>query len=170
MLRSLALVSALDAAGVDHVVVGGVAVVLHGHVRTTVDLDIALELSSDNLRAALSVLQAAGLHPRLPVPAEQFADPEIRRAWVEERNLVAFTLVDPADALVEVDLLATTPVPFAELSAGAVTVDLGDGTRVRVASIDHLIEMKKHSGRPQDHADIDALTAIRTGGGHGAGA
>lgn len=157
--RILDLVAALNAGGVDYVVVGGVAVVLRGHVRMTVDLDLALDLATKNVTAALGVLRTAGLVPRLPVPPEQFADEEIRRSWVEQRHLVAFTLHDPTDALREVDLLATSPVPFPTLREGSDLVEV-DSVPVRVASLEHLIQMKRQSGRAQDVADIDALSAL----------
>jgi predicted nucleotidyltransferase len=157
--RILNLLVTLNDAGVDYVVVGGVAVVLRGHVRMTVDLDLALDLTTDNLTAALGVLKAQGLVPRLPVAPEQFADPDVRRSWVEQRNLVAFTLHDPSDALREVDLLATTPVPFSTLLTSSDIVDV-DGVPVRVASVEHLMAMKRLSGRAQDLADIEALSEL----------
>ena len=159
MRRILDLLAALNDAGVDYVVVGGVAVVLRGHARMTVDLDLALDLTTDNVTAALDVLKAQGLVPRLPVAAEQFADPDVRRSWVEERNLLAFTMHDPSDALREVDLLATTPLPFSTLLTSSDLVDV-DGVAVRVASVEHLIAMKRLSGRAQDLADIEALSQL----------
>ncbi|MFK5634019.1 MULTISPECIES: hypothetical protein [unclassified Ornithinimicrobium] len=159
MRQILDLISALEVAGVSYVVVGGVAVVLRGHARMTVDLDLALDLAADNVLATMDVLREAGLMPRLPVPAEQFADPEVRRTWVEQRNLVAFSMHDPEDALREVDLLATTPVPFSALLAGSDVLRV-DGVPVRVASVEHLIAMKRASGRPQDLADIDVLSEL----------
>ena len=159
MRRILDLLAALDRAEVDTVVVGGVAVVLRGHARMTVDLALALDLAPGNVLAVLDVLTNAGLVPRLPVPAAQFADADVRRSWVEERNLIAFTLHDVNDPLREVDLLATTPIPFVELRDSSDLLDV-DGVRVRVASVEHLIAMKRASGRPQDLADVDALSRI----------
>lgn len=159
MRRILDLLAALTQADVNYVVVGGVAVVLRGHARMTVDLDLALDLTTENVLAVLDVLKGTGLVPRLPVPAEQFADADVRRSWVERRNLVAFTLHDVDDPLREVDLLATTPLPFAMLREGSDVLDV-DGVPVRVASIEHLIAMKRASGRPQDLADVDALSKL----------
>src|SRR5690606_5652642 len=119
-----------------------VAVVLRGHARMTVDLDLALDLTTDNIISALTALQRSGLVPRLPVAAEEFADPETRRSWIEQRNLVAFTLHDPTDALREVDLLAASPVPFSTLLGGSEVLDVA-GVPVRVASTEHLIAMKR---------------------------
>ena len=66
---------------------------------------------------------------------------------------------DPSDALREVDLLATSPVPFPALLEGSDKVELG-GVQVRVASVEHLLVMKRASGRAQDLADIEALTRL----------
>ncbi len=65
---------ALEAAGVRYLVVGGVAVVLHGHPRLTADLDLALALDTGNVRAAFAALAGLGYRPRVPVTAESFAD------------------------------------------------------------------------------------------------
>lgn len=159
MRRILDLLAALAQAEVDYVVVGGVAVVLRGHARMTVDLDLALDLAAENVLAVLAVLERAGLVPRLPVPAEQFADADVRTSWVEERNLIAFTLHDLDDPLREVDLLATTPIPFDELRASSDVMNV-DGVQVRVASVEHLMAMKRATGRPQDLADAAALSNL----------
>ncbi len=45
------VLAALDAAGVRFVVVGGVAVVLHGHPRMTADLDLVVDLTASRLAA-----------------------------------------------------------------------------------------------------------------------
>jgi len=63
------------------------------------------------------------------------------------------------DPLREVDLLATTSIPYAELRAGSDILDV-DGVPVRVASIEHLIRMKRATGRSQDLADAEALSQL----------
>ena len=154
------VLAALDAASVRFVVVGGVAVVLHGHPRMTADLDLVIDLAADPAIRAISALVGLGLEPRLPVDPRQFADPEVRRAWADERGLTVFTMLDPREPLLEVDLFARPPLPFEELWDQATIVHLGTQP-VRIASIDHLIAMKKAVGRPQDLADVAALEALR---------
>jgi hypothetical protein len=65
---------ALNRAGVRYVVVGGVAVVLHGHARLTADLDLAIDLSDVPARKAIEALMDLGLEPRAPVNPLAFAD------------------------------------------------------------------------------------------------
>lgn len=160
----LDLLRALNEAGVRFVVVGGVAVVLHGHPRLTADLDLVLDPASDNVLAALRALDDEGLTPRLPVSPEQFADPHIRERWRRERNLTVFSLHDPADPRREVDLFAEAPVAFEELWDASHVVMAGD-IPIRVAGLAHLIAMKRTAGRPQDLADIVALEALRDDSG-----
>ena len=93
------LLAALDDSGVRFVVVGGVAVVLHGHTRSTVDLDLVVDLASDDAVRAIEALTAAGLEPRLPVDARDFADDATRRSWIEERGMQVFTMLDPQGLL-----------------------------------------------------------------------
>ena len=154
------VLAALDGAGVRFVVVGGVAVVLHGHPRMTADLGLVIDLAAASAASAIQALLDLGLEPRLTVDPHSFADPEVRRTWVEERGLTVFTMLDPRDALLEVDLFAQPPLPFDELWERATLVQL-EGQQVRVACVDDLIAMKRQVGRPQDLADIAALEALR---------
>jgi len=52
------VLSALNAAGVRYLVVGGVAVVLHGHLRTTADLDLIVQSSREDVLKAVRALRA----------------------------------------------------------------------------------------------------------------
>ena len=77
------ILKALADADVRYVTVGGFAVILHGHLRTTKDLDLVIDLEPGNCKRALEALSGIGLQPRLPVQMVDFADPEIRRDWAE---------------------------------------------------------------------------------------
>ncbi|MGH9156521.1 MAG: hypothetical protein ACRD1K_11950, partial [Acidimicrobiales bacterium] len=98
------ILAALERANVRYVIVGGVATVLHGYARLTADLDLSIDLEADRPGRAVDALTSIGLLPLLPVPPGDFADPDIRRSWVEERNLKVFTFRDPTDPMVQVDL------------------------------------------------------------------
>lgn len=154
--------AALNDAGVDYVVVGGLAVILHGYLRATADLDLAIGLADDNAARGMQALAAIGLQPRLPVPMAEFADASRREEWRRNRNQV-FPLWDPGNPLRSVDVFIDEPIEFGALLAGAVAKDL-DGVRVPVACIPHLIEMKRRAGRPRDPDDIDKLQAILQAG------
>jgi hypothetical protein len=155
----LPVLRALRDADVSFVVVGGVAVVLQGHPRSTVDLDLVIDLEADNVGRAMTVLTAQGLTPRVPVDAADFADPAVRADWIEHRNLTVFSLHDPDDPRREVDVFAQEPMPFDQLRARARLVQVED-VAVPVASRQDLIALKRAAGRPQDLADIEALEAL----------
>lgn len=138
------LLAYLDTAGVRFVVVGGVAVVIHGHARLTVDIDLVVDLEPENVRRAIDALTARGLRPLLPVNAHDFADAAKRREWIETRNLQVFTLRDPRNPLLTVDLFAVEPIPFTDLWSRAETVVLG-GREIRIASLSDLIGMSEQT-------------------------
>lgn len=153
------LLAALSGARIRFVVVGGLAVVIQGHARLTADVDLALDLASENVVRAVEVLAARGLRPLLPVNALDFADPAVRQVWIEQRNMDVFSMRDERNPLLTVDLFAREPVPFEGLWNRADIVRLG-GENVRIASIEDLIAMKRIAGRSQDLADIDQLERI----------
>lgn len=139
---------------VDFVVIGGIAVVVHGHVRTTRDLDITYATDDANLDALGELLVA--LDARLRGVTEVVAFVPDGRTL---RNTSLLTLETSAGSL---DLLAEPPgaPPYAELRARSDVIDL-DGKKVRVASVEDLVAMKRASGRPRDLEDIAALTVIQ---------
>lgn len=152
----LPLIAALNGAGVEYVVVGGLAVVLHGHVRLTRDIDIVLSMDPSNLSKAMDLLQHEGFVPRAPVAARDFENPQQRRKWIDEKGLVVFSMHNPTNPLVAVDLFADPPIEWHRLHADAQVIEVG-GIPVRVCSREHLVEMKRNTGRNQDVADIQAL-------------
>jgi predicted nucleotidyltransferase len=153
------VLAAMNAAGVRYLVVGGVAVVLHGHLRTTADLDLVVALDQVNASRAIQALQSLGFTPRAPVPAEQFADAEARARWISDKGLTVFSMWSDRVAGLEVDLFVREPFDFERGYARGVSVTL-DSTRARVAALEDLIAMKRLAGRPLDLADVEALEAI----------
>lgn len=149
----------LGEAGARYVVVGGLATVLHGYVRLTADIDLVVDLEPSEARKAMQALGRLGLRPRAPVDATDFADPDKRRQWVEEKGMQVFSLWDPAEPLLEVDVFVTHPIPFEELWGRSEEIAL-DQVPIRIASIPDLIALKRLAGRPEDAQDIEALEAI----------
>src|SRR3546814_8553099 len=82
------LFKALADARVDYVVVGGMAVIMHGHLRATRDLDLVIGLAPDNCTKAVDALAGIGLRPRLPVALSDFANPEKREDWADNRHMM----------------------------------------------------------------------------------
>ena len=154
---------ALDQAGVRYVVVGGVAVVLHGHARLTADLDLAVDLNPEPARTAIEALVGLGLRPTVPVDPAMFADAETRDRWVSERNMRVFSMRHLDDPLNQVDLFVDEPIPFEELWGRSIEVAL-ENLRVRIASIPDLITMKELAGRRLDEGGHRRATTDPRGG------
>jgi hypothetical protein len=147
------VLKALNDAGARYLIVGGVAVVLHGYLRTTGDLDLVVELSPENLGKAVDALDASGFQPRPPVPLRSFADPEIRRSWIETKNLQVFSLWHPEMPGFEVDLLVEEPFDFEDAWDRKVDVPLGS-TIAPVVGLDDLLSVKRDAGRARDLEDV----------------
>lgn len=142
------------------VVAGGLAMLLHGFDRLTADIDVAIDLNVDAGREAIAVLLSLGYRPMAPVDAMELADPAIRNRWRSERSMVVFSFWDPTHSRPTIDVLLDPPVPFERLWKDSTGVRIGDAS-VRIASREHLIEMKTASGRPQDLVDVENLRKPR---------
>jgi predicted nucleotidyltransferase len=140
-------------AGVDFVVIGGIAVVAHGHIRTTRDLDITYATDSANLETLGRALVA--LDARLRGVAE------VVPFTPDGRTLRSAELLTLETSEGSLDLLATPPgaPPYRELKARAEQIEIED-RGLRIASIEDLIAMKRAAGRPRDLEDIEALEEI----------
>lgn len=150
------VIQALNDTGVRYVVVGGVAVVIHGIDRLTADLDIVVDLDPDACKIIMQKLDSIGYQPRPPVQIVDFADESKRREWIETKGMKVFSLWDPANQLPVLDVFVEYPLDFEELVNASIRTDLGDVT-APIASIDHLIKMKTGTGREKDQQDIAGL-------------
>lgn len=146
----------LAAERIRYVVVGGVALVLHGVVRFTADLDLMVALDHNNLWTFLEAMEGLGYRPRLPLRAEDLANPRLRADWKEMRGMQVFTFYHPQRPMELVDVFIDEPVDFAAVERDRQIFTARD-VEIPVISIPHLKQLKALSGRPQDLADIQAL-------------
>jgi hypothetical protein len=153
------LFAALEAAGLEYAVVGGVAVNIHGVPRMTYDVDIVVATTEPSLRTCREVLDGLGLRSRLPFALESIAAAATRRELEHDRGLVAVTFTDPSNPLREVDVLVAPSLDPDGIAARAVRRGSGAMT-VRVASIEDLVRMKRLARRPQDLADVAHLERL----------
>lgn len=144
----------LTDAGVDFVVIGGLALQIVGGNHLTLDADFAFSRRRENARILVEAL--APYHPR-PV---EWPD-GLPFVWDAQTVMNMTTLTLDTD-LGRVDFLAEPEgaPPYALLKERAGSVDLG-GRMVLVASIDDLISMKRAAGRPKDLAHIAELETIK---------
>lgn len=142
----------LDRYGVDYLTIGAWAVIAHGYVRATADIDFVARLDRDNmvrLAAALTELNAK----LRGVDADKLGidptDPSILE------NGASFTMDTDAGPL---DFLNDVPgaEDYDQMRTRARQVDAGSVT-VWVVGLDDLIRMKEASGREQDLLDVRKL-------------
>ena len=153
-LDAVPIFEALLDAGVDFVVIGGVAMTLLGSDRMTLDLDICFARDRENLKRLAAALESL--------------DVRLRGVQEEVEFVPDAALLDRIQVLTMVtrhggfDILAKPAgAPrYETLKKRADSIDL-NGRPVRVASVEHMIAMKEAAGRPRDLTSIDELKAIR---------
>jgi hypothetical protein len=149
----LSLLERLASEGVDFVVIGAIAVVAHGHIRTTRDLDITYATDQANLDKLGQLLVALDARLRGVAELVPFVP--------DGRTLRGAELLTLETGFGALDLLAAPPgaPPYAELKAHADAIEVA-GQTVLVASLADLVAMKRAAGRARDLDDIEALEAI----------
>jgi hypothetical protein len=152
----------LNEAGIDYLVVGGVAVNFHGIPRMTYDLDLMLLLEADNILKMVDQLTQWGYRSRAPVDPRELADAAKRKSWVEGKGMKAFSFASPSSPIGEIDLVIESPLPYERLKSRAVFITVEE-VAIPVIALDDLIRVKKESGRQQDLRDLANLEKIRGG-------
>ncbi|MBE0627855.1 MAG: hypothetical protein IH606_23935 [Burkholderiales bacterium] len=154
------LLAALSEAKIDYVLVGGLAVTLHGYQRLTMDVDVVLSLNDENLAKFVDCAKRARLKPVLPIPIDSLRDAALIDLWHREKGMLAFGLRGPDMMATVIDVLVRPLVSFDELKRNALTKRIGP-LSIPVASIDDLIRMKTGTGRSKDRLDIEELRRIQ---------
>ena len=144
--RVLEVLKALEREQVRYVLIGGVALNLHGLARATQDIDLVLALDHENVERAKAALRSV------------FADPDIddisAADLAGEHPVIRY--VPPQEPFV-IDLIARWGDAFRYEDLEA-EEHLIEGVRVRVASPRTLYRMKKDTVRPTDRYDAQALS------------
>jgi hypothetical protein len=158
------LLLALTDAQVNFIIIGGVAVGVHGFVRATKDLDIVPDPAPENIdRLARTLAKMDAQHVGVGdfSPEELPYDPTDPVQLAEGANFRLDTSHGPLDIMqwvagIDADLA------YSELAPHALPVQFR-GTQVYVCSLDHLRAMKQAAGRPQDLEDLSRLTPSEMG-------
>ena len=127
---------------VRYLVVGGYAVALHGYPRYTKNMDVWVEMATENASRVIEALNQFGFGS-LDLKAADFMIPDqiIQLGYPPRR----------------IDLLTTLPgVEFSECYASRITTDM-DGVSVNFIDLENLKKNKKATGHHQDLADLEAL-------------
>lgn len=149
-----AICAVIDRHGVEGVIIGGVAGILHGSELNTRDFDIVPLDTEENLARLAEAL--------LDLNAEVLHAGKVRRfpdgTWLRSAKLWAFeTRLGGFDVL----FAPSGAPPIDELWSKSVPIQINKGIEVRVASLDDLIAMKKAAGRNKDLLAIPILEYLR---------
>jgi predicted nucleotidyltransferase len=146
------LIAALCDGGVNFVIVGGAAAVLHGAPVTTLDLDIVPEQTPPNVSRLLSTLQV--LDARIRDPAGRDLMPDEALLFGQGQILLT-TSLGPLDVLCRLH----DGRGYAQLLPG--TIELQDGgRRIRILELADLIAIKISTGRARDKLVVPVLVAL----------
>lgn len=143
------LLARLAESGVRFILVGGLAVALHGYVRLTEDVDILLDSSEENLSRFLACLADFGEGFARELSVADFTDEEGAIRIVEETEqsqLDIFTRISGQQ--------------FGDLIADAGEFPMS-GRIIRYASKSALIRLKSASSRDKDRLDVSALRQLQ---------
>lgn len=143
--RLLDLFRALEAEGAEYVLVGGVAMGLHGLVRATQDIDLFVRAEATNVSRVKAALRAVWDDPAIDeISADDLAGdyPTVRYGPLGE-TFVVDLIGRLGEAVRYEDLVAEQKVL--------------DGVTVTVASPATLYQMKRATVRPIDRQDAEAL-------------
>jgi predicted nucleotidyltransferase len=132
----------LNAHQVEYLLIGGYAVAYYGYPRATADIDIWIAVNPANAERIVTVLKEFGFSPPELSPQLFLKDWQIIRLGVPPVRIELATTI--------------SGVNFAECYAQRV-VDLLDGVKVNLISLQHLKLNKKAAGRHQDLADLENL-------------
>lgn len=145
------LLATLSRHAVEYTVIGGVAVQVHGHRRTTKDLDVIPDPTAENLRRLAGALAELGAHPR-----------DLPGGSPTAEHLAGAPIVPPLETdHGELHILRDVPgaPSYETLRSQALVVEF-DGIVLAIAGVDDLIAMKRATGRSSDERDIAALTSL----------
>jgi hypothetical protein len=153
ILRTLALND------VEFIVGGGVACVLHGVERVTMDIDLAVHMRPENLRKFLALMVELGLKPRVPIAPEALMDTRFVRSMIEEKQALVFTFVDPERPIRQLDLFLIADLSYESLLPDSEWRAI-DELKVRIIGRARLLAIKRaiRPARAKDALDIEFLS------------
>lgn len=155
MATFLQLIPRLREAGVEFVIIGGVAALAHGASRQTLDLDIAAPMALENLQKLVGAIQ--DLKPKFRMrPDLPIVTPE-NHNLKGIKNLYLRTEIGPLDVLGFVEGVGD----FTAVLAASIEMDLGEWGKCRVLSLEGLLSAKRSAGREKDKPTIVELERIQ---------
>jgi predicted nucleotidyltransferase component of viral defense system len=143
-----------------YLIVGGIAVNLHGYPRFTNDIDILLALDHQNLAIMAGIMESMGYQQRLPISIQELGDENRMQTLMKEKGLIAYSFINAKEPQFSIDVLVGESLAFEKFSSHKMIAEAW-GLQIPVVSIDDLIAMKKNSNREKDIQDVVALLELK---------
>ena len=140
-----------------YMICGGLAMNIYGIPRMTIDIDLLLDFTEDNIKSFQKVLKQLKYKPLAPVELRTLVSEQKRNEIIEEKNMIAYSYYNQISNYVQLDILLKTPLSF-EVMWKKKSERKSNGYSLFLVSVEHLIEMKQYSDRIQDRDDILLLT------------
>jgi predicted nucleotidyltransferase len=152
------ILAELDRAGVEFLVIGGVAVGFHGYVRATKDVDVVPNPDPQNIQRLAWVLREldAEIEGAEDFEGDELPDPLDPEVLGQGGNWVLSTRLGRFDVMQWIGENALWEM----LAPAAVEAEI-DGLAVKFSSYEDLIALKKMAGRPEDLTDLQRLRQAR---------
>jgi hypothetical protein len=152
------ILAALARSQIDYIIGGGVACVLHGVERMTMDVDLAVLMSPTNLERFLTVMKQLKLVPRVPVAPEVLLNPKLVESMVTEKGALVFSFLDPDAPIRHVDIFLRKDLSYEALLPDSEVINLANFS-VRILSKRKLLSIKLgiQPPRTKDLIDIEFL-------------
>jgi hypothetical protein len=154
------MLAALREAGVQFVLVGGMAAILHGDVGVTVDLDVVPARAARNLDRLAAALRTLGARIRAAdVPAGLPFDCSggFFRNFAEDAILNLSTRAGDLDLMFR----PSGTQGYADLKRAAVEIEAAEGVRILVASLADIVRSKEAANREKDRLAVPRLRRLR---------
>lgn len=146
----------LNKAKIKYLVIGGVAVNLHGYLRFTGDLDLLLLLNKENLAKVDKVMKKMKYSERLPVSIMELSDKKKVSNWMCKKNLKAYTFNPPPHNPLQIDIIISESLKFAQFYKRRNIKTMGQ-IKIPIVSLKDIINMKKRANRDKDVIDLKVL-------------
>ncbi len=138
-----------NAVGLDYVVIGGFAVIYHGHIRATKDSDL---LVPDGPEADTAVLRFLDR-----VDGRRLRDDKV--LMPEDVAGAESLRINSRHGIIDIMRGGLPPLDYDTVAKRAETTDW-EGQTIRIAALGSLVGFKRLAGRPQDRSDLTELEAI----------
>jgi hypothetical protein len=152
--------SALNAARVKYLVVGGIAAIQYGVPRATFDVDLAVQMNVSNLERMDQALRSIGFTPKVPASVVGLANPRTRKEWTESKQMKVFSYAEGRAPFRLIDIMVHPLKRFELLYRDRAMVSYGRIT-VPLVPLRTLVQLKTGTGRVQDQMDIQYLQAAQ---------